>query len=54
MNNIVEMDPGYAGKSEILRKRIVDVIKCGEFDDMKISEIIGVLFMLASDFARQL
>jgi hypothetical protein len=52
IDRIVPMEEGCSGKAEILRQSILSVINDGEFDDMTIAEVTGVLFGLAVNYSK--
>jgi hypothetical protein len=51
---IVEMNPGCAGKGEVLTRAILDVIDQEQFGDMTVMEILGALELVKLDLARAL
>jgi hypothetical protein len=48
----IPFEEGCTGKAELLRQALLGTINCGQFDDMTVAEITGVLFGLAVGFSK--
>jgi phage tail protein X len=48
-DKVLELNPGCAGKGEVLRSAIVAVLDDKQFQDMTLFEIIGVLEAMKLD-----
>lgn len=41
--NLIEIEPGYSGKAQLLIQSIVDSIYQDQFGDMTLAEVLGAL-----------
>jgi hypothetical protein len=48
----IPFEEGYSGKAQLLHQALLETINCGQFDDMTVAEITGVLFGLAVLFSK--
>jgi phage tail protein X len=48
-DKVLELNPGCAGKGEVLRRAIVAVLDDKQFQDMTLFEMIGVLEAMKLD-----
>jgi hypothetical protein len=51
---ILELNPGCAGKGEVLTRAILHVIDEEQYQDMTVMEILGALELVKLDLARAL